>query len=464
MTALRSLAWVLLLAWIPAVVVAAGPSISQRIDLRIPCEVFRLENGLTVILHRDTGSPGVSVNLSYRVGSGLEQPGETGVAHLLEHLMFEGSANVPAGAFDQWLEDAGGRGNAATGEDFTVYWHDVPPGALELALFLESDRMAYLAEGLDERQIDQQKRVVLRERDYLYDARPYASAEWAMRSALYPAGHPYATPVIGTPDDVAGLTPERIAGFYRTHYHPANAGLVIAGNIEIEPTRELVQKWFAPIPRRPAPPQATTEPVVLEEDRRVVVTDAVSAPKLSLYWPSAAAFSPDDASLVVLADVIGSARSSRLRQALIREQGLASSVSARQEGLRQGGLFSIEVVAMPGQSLSVVLGAVDEVIEDLMKRGVSKNELGRSVAGVSTEFLSEIERIGGYEGLAGRLNTYWVYTDEPDFFAQDLARYTTLRPNGVRAAARRWLGGGRVVLSIVPHGRGDLAVNPEGAE
>lgn len=458
MTTLRSRAWVLLLGWIPLVVVAAGPSISRGSDLRIPCEVSRLENGLTVILHRDPGSPGVSVNLSYRVGSGLERPGESGVAHLLEHLMFEGSANVPAGAFDQWLEDAGGRGNAATGEDFTVYWQDVPPGALELALFLESDRMAYLAEGIDEERVERQKQVVATERDYLYEAQPYAAAEWAMRLALYPAGHPYATPVIGTPDHVAGLTVERVVEFYRAHYHPANASLVIAGDIEIEPTRKLVRKWFSHIRRELPLRLPKIEPVTLEEDRVVVVTDSAPAPKLSLYWPSAAAFSPDEPELVVLADLMGAAPSSRLQEVLVRERGLAISVSAGQESLRYGGLFSIEVVAVPGQPLSPVLQAVDEVIEGVMKRGVSKEEVRRSVAEISTNFLSEMERVGGYQGLAGRLNAYWVYTGEPDFFAQDLARYAGLKPRSIRTAARRWLGGGRVVLSVVPHQRRELAV------
>ena len=386
------------------------------------------------------------------------------MAHLLEHLMFEGSTNVPAGAYDQWLEEAGGRGNAATGEDFTVYWHDVPPGALELALFLESDRMAYLAEGLDEQSIEQQKQVVTRERDYLYAAQPYANAEWAMRSTLYPAGHPYATPVIGTVDDVAGLTAERVVEFYRAHYHPANAGLVIAGNIEIEPARELVQKWFSSIRRGPSVPRPTVAPVTLERDRTVAVADSVPAPKLSLYWPSAAAFTSDDAGLVVLADVIGSSPSSRLQEVLIRERGLASSVSAEQESLRHGGLFSIEVVAMPGQPLTEVLQAVDEVIGDVMKRGISKKEMRRSVAGLSTDFLSRVERVGGYQGLAGRLNTYWMYTDEPDFFAQDLSRYTALRPRDLQATARHWLGSGRVILSIVPQGRQELAVASGEAE
>jgi predicted Zn-dependent peptidase len=441
------------------------PSFSRGAQPRIACDVFRLENGLTVVLHRDPGSPGVSVRLSYRVGSANEPPGATGVAHFLEHLMFEGSANVPAGAFDRWLEDAGGRANAATAEDFTTFWQDVPPAALELALFLESDRMAHLAEGLDSSVLERQKEVIEAERRYLYDARPYADAEWAMRSTLYPAGHPYATPVIGKHEDVASLSVDRVTGFYRAHYHPANASLVVAGPIEIDSTLALIERWFSSIRPGEPTPVPDVEPIRLDEDRYVVVTDAVPAAKLGLYWPSAPVRSPGEPGLVVLADLIGASPSSRLREVLIRERGLAASVDARQESLRHGGIFSIEVVAQPGQALDPVLRAVDEVLRSMMEDrssagGISKAEVRQSVAGHATEFLAGMEPIGGYGGLAGQMSTCWIYLDEPDCFSRDLARYRGLTVDDVRSSARRWLDTGRVVVSVVPRGLRKLAVTP----
>jgi zinc protease len=451
--------------WMALWIVVVGPSISHAAQPQIACEVFRLENGLTVVLHRDPESPGVSLHLTYRVGSANEQAGATGVAHFLEHLMFEGSANVPSGAFDAWLEGAGGRANAATGEDFTTFWQDIPPGALELALFLESDRMAYLAEGLDASVLEQQRAIIEAERQYLYDARPYAGAEWAMRSALYPADHPYATPVIGKPEDVADLTVDHLADFYRSHYHPANAALVVAGPIEIDSTLALANKWFSSIPPGEPTPVPEVEPVRLDEDRYVVVTDAAPAAKLALYWPSAKARARGEPELFVLADLIGGSSSSRLEEVLIRERNLATSVDARQESLRHGGLFSIEVVARPGQALDPVLRAVDEVLGALMGEASSvtslgKSEVRRSVAGFTTEFLARMERVGGYRGLAGQMSTYWVYLDDPDFFARDLGRYRGLNARDVRSAARRWLDAGRVVVSVVPHDGRALAVTP----
>ena len=236
-----------------------------RTRISVPYTEFTLPNGLHVILHRDTSVPVVAVNVWYHVGSGSEQPGKTGFAHLFEHLMFEGSKNVPEGAFDTWLEAAGANNNGSTSNDRTNYFIDLPSSALELALFLDSDRMGYLLDTMTPARVDGQRDVVKNERRQCYENQPYGQAFLTLSELLYPKAHPYSWPTIGSMDDLSAATRDDVAGFFKTYYAPNNASLVIAGDIDLMESRALVEKWFGEIPRGPAVPPLAPPAAVLTE-------------------------------------------------------------------------------------------------------------------------------------------------------------------------------------------------------
>src|SRR6185436_9736036 len=220
----------------------------QDARISVPYTHFVLPNGLNVILHEDHTTPTVSVNVWYHVGSAREKPGRTGFAHLFEHIMFEGSGHVAEGQFDQWLEAAGGENNGSTTDDRTNYWDDVPRNALELALFLESDRMGYLMQTMSPARVDGQRDVVKNERRQSYENQPYGMASIALSENLYPENHPYHWPTIGYMDDLTAASYDDVVGFYKSYYGPNNASLVVAGDIDTARTRALVEKWFSDVP------------------------------------------------------------------------------------------------------------------------------------------------------------------------------------------------------------------------
>jgi zinc protease len=371
--------------------------------------------------------------------------------------MFEGSAHVPPGAFDTWLQEVGGQANAATGEDATFYWLDLPPQALELAMFLESDRMGFMSGAIDERLLEEQKRIVAAERAYIAESDPSVAEEWVARPALFPDGHPYHEPVIGRAEELVALSLEELLDFHARHYRPANASLVIAGDIDVEVTLALVKKWFSEIPGGEASQRPVAVTPVLREQRGIVRESNSSTTRLTVHWSSAPAASPDHAALVVLADLLAGGAGSRLHEALVREQGLAVSVSARQEGLRLGGAFTITVETVPDRSLGSVLDALDHSIATLIEAGPARKEVRRASEGLATRFLGEIERLGGFRGRSYRINEIWARGGNPAAYAADAVRYRAVRPADLRRVAERWLGPGRVVVTTVPAGRRDLA-------
>lgn len=420
--------------------------------------VSRLGNGLTVILRRDPAAPRVSVHLVYRAGSAHEAHGRTGLAHLLEHLMFEGSEHVPAGAFDEWLREAGGECNAATGEDATHYWLDIPPEGLERALFLESDRMGYFAGALDETAVDREKRVIAREAEHVPDASPSLGDEWMARPFLFPDGHPYGHPVIGNAEDLEVVGIADVLEFHARRYGPSNACLVVSGPIEVNATRALVEKWFAGIPGGAGSGIAKSAPPATSEEKLIVRESDSPASRLSVQWPSAPLFSRDHAALALLASLLAEGHGSYLRRVLVEEQGLAMDVSARQEGLGLGGVFTVEVEVAPGRSHDAVLRELDRAISDVVAGGITRDSVRRSREVLATRFLGQVEAAGGFRGLDYRINESWALTGDPARYAEELAHYRSLRRSDVRSAAARWLGSGRVVLSTIGRGRRDLAV------
>ena len=426
--------------------------------LEVPYQVFRLENGLTVIVHEDHSAPIVSVNTWYHVGSGREKPGRTGFAHLFEHLMFEGSRNVPEGAFDRWLEAVGGNNNGSTNTDRTNYWEDAPANALEVPLFLESDRMAYLLDSLTPATVDGQRDVVKNERRQSYENRPYGMAEIELSKAMFPPDHPYSWPTIGSMEDLSAASQEDVAEFFRKWYAPGNASVVIAGDVDGSRVRELAVKWFAEVPKRPAVEPVVPRPVALAQEKRLVMEDKVQLPRLYLQWPTPPYLAPADAALDALAGVLASGKNSRLYKRLVYDLQVAQDVSATQESGALASVFSIVVTARTGHTLEEILGHVDAEVAALQREAPAPRELERFLNQHEAGFYDRLERVGGFGGKADLLNNYFFHTGDPDYFEEDQARYRSLAPSDVRAVALRFLRPERVVLSVVPQGRRELAV------
>jgi zinc protease len=442
---MRRIALLLLLIVMPLSAQSPGPK------LRVPYRQFRLANGLNVILHQDRSVPIVGINVWYHVGSGSERPGRTGFAHLFEHLMFEGSKNVKEGEFDTLLEGVGGTNNGSTSKDRTNYMIDVPANALELALFLESDRMAYLLDAMTPAQVDGQRDVVKNERRQNYDNQPYGMASIELDKMLWPEGHPYSWPTIGHMEDLSAATHEDVVEFFRKYYVPNNASLVLAGDIDYESAEALVHKWFDEIPRGPEVQPVTAPAAILTGIKRKTMTDRVRLPRLHLAWLTPPQFAPGDAALDVAASVLTEGKNSRLYRRLVYETQMAQEVYAYQSSMALGGAFVIEVTARPGHTLAEIQAAIDDELQRLSVDPPDGREVERAIHQIEASFYRRMERVGSYRGLADQLNGYYFAGGNPDFFAEDLARYTSLAPDDVQAAIVRWLPAGRrVELSVVP--------------
>lgn len=434
---------------IAAALVAGSPIV-------VPYEKLTLANGLTVILHEDHSVPRVHVSVRYRVGSARETPGRTGFAHLFEHLMFEGSKNVPEGKFDQWLEAAGAENNAYTSEDETYYFEEMPANAVELALFLESDRMGFFLDALDADLVDGQRDVVKNERRQSVENRPWGQEDDLLPAALWPRGHPYSWSVIGSMADLSAASMDDVRAFFTTWYAPGNAILVVAGDFETASMKKAVTRWFSDVPDRGRPDKPSAQRAPLAREKRVVAEDG-RAPlaKLTLAWPTVELFHPDDALLDVAADVLGGAASSRLKRRLVHELQIAQEVSVGQHSMERGGQFIISVVAQPDVPLARVLAVVDEELTRLSFEGPTPAELARTQAKVET---ATADALDGLAEKASRLSSYEAHLGTPDAFERDVQRTRDATPAAVRAAVARHLGAGRVVLSIVPAGRLDQGV------
>jgi zinc protease len=438
---------------------AASPALAQEeVRLEVPYERFVLPNGLNVILHEDHTTPTVSVNVYYHVGSGREKPGRTGFAHLFEHIMFEGSGHVPEGAFDNWLEAAGASNNGSTNPDRTNYYEDLPSNALELALFLESDRMGYLLDAMSPEKVDGQRDVVKNERRQSYENRPYGLASEIIAANLYPPDHPYHWTTIGSMADLSAASYEDVVEFFSTWYVPANASLSIAGDIDIEETKALVEKWFSDVPAGAPVPPADAGVAFLTEEKRLVHEDRVSLPRLYMTWLSPAYYAPGDAELDVLGDVLAGGKTSRLYQRLVYELQIAQNVFAYQSSRMLGSQFAIVATARAGHDLDELEAVIQEEIDRIKNEPPSGREVARVVNQIEASRLDGLERIGGFGGKADRLNAYYMYTGNPDYFNEDLQRYRALDPIDIQAVAQTWLrDDGRVVLSVVPEGQVELA-------
>lgn len=432
-------------------------------QIKIPYTHYRLQNGLNVILHEDHTTPTVSVNIWYHVGSGYEKPGRTGFAHLFEHLMFEGSKNVQEGEFDKLLEAAGGQNNGSTTEDRTNYYEDIPSNALELALFLESDRMGYLLDAMTPEKVNGQREVVKNERRQSYENRPYGLAWETIYKNLYPEGHPYSWPVIGSMADLDAASYEDVVEFFKTYYAPNNASLVIAGDIDPEETLKLVEKWFGEIPAGKPVPPLNPAAAVLNVNKFVTLEDRVQLPRIYMAWITPPRFSPGDAEMDLLANILAGGKNSRLYKRLVYDLQIAQDVSAFQSSSKLSSQFFIIATARAGHNLNEIKSVIEEEIEKLKSDNPTERELQRAVNQYEASFLRNLEKPGGFRGKANQLNEYFYYANNPDYANEDFNRYKALSPDDLKNAARVFLKkNGKVVLSIVPKGKTELAADEHG--
>jgi zinc protease len=425
--------------------------------MNIPFTRHALDNGLSVIVHEDHNCPIVAVNVWYHVGSKNEVPGRTGFAHLFEHLMFEGSAHHDKGYFHP-LQEAGALLNGSTNADRTNYWEVVPTSAFELALWMESDRMAHLLPALTPAKFDNQREVVLNERRQNYENRPYGFATMATVAALFPPDHPYSWLTIGSADDLRASTLDEARTFFETFYHPRNASLAIAGDIHAEEALDLVNAYFGDVPAGPdvGPVRRASE---LAEPVHLLHEDRVELPRLYLAWHSPAMFAPGDAELDLIADVLTNGKNSRLYHSLVYTRRIATEVAAFQNSRELASFFQVIVTAAPGHTLAELEQVVTEEIASLATTGPTDAELERSLAQAEAQFVYRLQTVGGFGGKSDQLNAYTVFLGEPGYFDRDLARYQQTSLASLRDHVQRYLvTDRRVTLSVVPRGSTDLAI------
>jgi zinc protease len=433
------------------IVACTVPLVGQSVTppLQVPYTQFRLANGLNVILHQDKSVPVVAVNVWYHVGSANEKPGRTGFAHLFEHLMFEGSKNVPEGAFDTLLEGAGGTNNGSTNNDRTNYYEDVPSNALELALYLESDRMAHLLATMTPQRVDGQRDVVKNERRQSYENQPYGMASLELDKMLWPPNHPYHWPTIGYMEDLTAASHTDVVEFFKKYYAPNNASLVIAGDVEIDRTRALVERWFNEIPRGADVEPIAPPPAILTGVQKKTLTDRVALPRLYLAWLTPRLYAPGDAALDMVSSVLSSGKNSRLYKRLVYDTQIAQDVQAFQQSAALGSSFMIIATARRGHTAAELQKAIDEELDKLRRAPPDAREVQRAINQTEASFYRRMERVGSYGGKADALNAYYFAGGGPDFFAEDLARYTSLSASDIQAAAVRWLPADRRVELVV---------------
>jgi zinc protease len=441
---------------------AGSGSTTDASTPRLEHETFTLKNGLKVILSQDKQLPMVAVNLWYHVGPANELPGRTGFAHLFEHMMFQGSRHVAADTHFKLLEAAGASDiNGTTDFDRTNYFQTVPSNQLELALWIESDRMGYLLDVLDQKALANQIDVVRNERRQSVENQPYGIAEEALYQALFPAKHPYHGVVIGSHADLAAAQLEDVQQFFRQYYTPNNASLAIVGDFDPAAARSLVEKYFGSLKRGPdvAKITATTPPITAE--KRLTVTDTVQLPRVYMSWLTPAIFKAGDADAQLAANILGGGKSSRLYKALVYDKQIAQQVSATQEPLILGSKFTIEATARPGHTAEELEAAINTELRRFTEKGPEATEVERARNTIESGLIQGLERLGGFGGKADTLNRYEHYLGTPDYLQQDLQRYRAATAQTIKSVAERYLQpSARVVLFAVP-GEKKVAAEPQ---
>jgi len=431
----------------PATPPAASPQdLVARVN--IPYEKFVLPNGLTTIVHTDRKAPIVAVTLYYKVGSKNEPRGKTGFAHLYEHLFFGGSSNVPS--FDVPLEAAGSTPtNGSTWYDRTNYVETVPTGALDLALFMESDRMGALLPAVTQDKLDKQRGVVQNEKRQ-GDNQPYGLSEYAVADGLFPVGHPYRHSTIGSMADLDAASLGDVRKWFADHYGPNNVVLVLSGDIDAATARPKVENWFGAIPKGPAVAPVQAGPVTLPAPVSRDMTDQVPVLRLTREWSGPGLNDPENLALGIGMHILGGLASSRLDNALVRGSQQAVSVSASAQVYQQVSVLEAQMDVKPGTERAAAEAAFDKVIADFVAKGPNEDELRRAVVSTLSNEIGGLEQVGGFSGKGARLAEGQVYSDDPARYKADLQAIAALTLDTVRAAMQKWLGRPVYKLAIVP--------------
>lgn len=419
---------------------------------RIAYEEYRLPNGLQVILHEDHRLPLVAVDLWYHVGPVKERAGRTGFAHLFEHMMFEGSKHVGEKAHFKYLEAAGASDiNGTTDFDRTNYFETLPSNQLELALWLESDRMGFLLDTLDRTKLANQRDVVRNERRQSVEGQPYGVAEEAIYHELFPKDHPYYADVIGSHADVEAARLMDVREFFKQYYTPNNSTLVIAGDLDKANTKALVEKYFGPLPSGPVVKLSSVETPAITSERRATITDAVQLPRVLMGWLTAPAFTPGDADLDMAAQILGGGKSSRLYRKLVYEMQIAQDATCYHQSLALASPLICEITAKPNIATGAIEKAASEEVETLRKSGPTPAELERARNTIEAQKIRNLERLGGFGGVADMLDYYNQYVGDPGYLPKDIARYDAVSTASVQKYAQTALGENqRVVVDCVP--------------
>ena len=415
--------------------------------LKIDYEKYSLANGLEVILYPDKTQPLAAVNVWYKVGSANEKKNKTGFAHLFEHMMFQGSENVPKEGHFRYIQEAGGNLNGSTSIDRTNYYETLPANSLELALWLESDRMGFMLGGLTQEKLDNQKDVVMNERRQRYDNQPYGRSWEIIFSNLFPEDHPYHWPTIGWMKDIESFELNEVHSFFQTYYSPNNSSLVIAGNFDSEKAKLLIEKYFGEFSSSQIINQPTAPNFTLDKIKEIIHEDNIQLSRIYFVWKGVKAYDKSDAALDVLAYILSATKNSRLHKSLVFDKQIAHDVSAFNYSAKLDGSFIIYSTAKPQTKLETIKEEVFKRINEIVENGISEEELIRAKNSLRSSFIYSLQKI---DTIADQLNHYNFYLGEPDSLIFDLARYENVSTEQVKDAAKVFLLENYVELKIIP--------------
>ncbi|MAO07518.1 MAG: peptidase M16 [Alteromonas sp.] len=433
----------------------------ETANFSIDFEKYELENGLDVVLHQDKSDPIISVAIQYGVGSNREKTGRTGFAHLFEHMLFQESENVPQDQFFKKIQDAGGTLNGGTWKDGTIYYEVVPKNAMEMVLWLESDRMGYLINTVTESAFYNQQEVVQNEKRQRVDNNPYGHTNWVLDKNIYPEGHPYNWQVIGELADLQNATVEDVREFYDKYYGPNNATLVLAGDFETEEAKALIEKYFGEIKRRQEVAPLEPQPVTISETKRLYHEDNFAqAPQLNMVWPTVQQYTEDAYALDFLAEILSSGKKAPLYKVLVKDKELTARTSAYSSAQELAGDFHIRITANDGVDLDAVEAGIFEAFDLFEQEGVTDRDIERIKAGLETQFYNGISSV---LGKSFQLCQYNVFAGDPGFIEQDIENIKKVTKEDVMRVYNTYIKDKPFVMtSFVP--KGQLTLIAENSE
>ncbi|HEY7395450.1 MAG TPA: pitrilysin family protein [Gemmatimonadaceae bacterium] len=440
-----------------AAATAQHPAAPTTAAINIPFDKYVLRNGLTVVLAENHATPLVAVEVMYHVGSKNEVPGRTGFAHMFEHVMFTGSGHVPYGLHDKYTEGVGGMNNGQTSFDWTLYYETIPSNYLETALWLESDRMGFLLDSLDETKFRAQRDIVKNERRQRIDNRPYGRDYEIVGLTMYPKNHPYSWPTVGSMTDLGNATVEDVKRFFRQYYAPNNATLVIVGDFDATKTKAWITKYFGDLPKGAPIVRPKIGPHGLTGEKRITFEDRVQVPQLTIDWPSVGVKSEDQPALDVLSDVLGNTRISRITKALVYDKQSAASIAAYQNPFEDVGHFQVIATPRPGHTLTELEAQIDSLIDQIKREGPTADELRRVKAGQQRTFFENLET--NDEKMAQMAEDQTFFNDPSHSWRVRYPKTQAVTAEDVKRVANKYLAKARIVLSTVPVGKTDLASN-----